>query len=190
MLVLVAFACLWKLSQLDNIKVFKFLPETYAGLVQTLHKKCIFLLKISSVNVTNLQFPVDLVAFADETLNGKLDFYAVKTQSVASSLYFEAREVQVKLRCIFQHFLHVLFNFAFCHGREPSFIFFICCTSLWCNLNPIQVWARGQKSLPTSFSLVTATNVGIKLWLLILTFLPHWFKISRPYLELVPNYWT
>ena len=40
----------------------------------TLHKKWSFLSRISSVNVTNPQFPVDLVIFTGEILNGKLHF--------------------------------------------------------------------------------------------------------------------
>ena len=37
-------------------------------------KKWSFQLKISSVNVTEPQFPADLVTFTEETLNGKLHF--------------------------------------------------------------------------------------------------------------------
>ena len=52
---------------------------------------------------------------------------------------------------------------------------------------------EGQKRPATSFSPVTSTNVRISPWN-ILTFsfnlLPHWCKVSRPYLVPVPNYWT
>ena len=43
----------------------------------TLHKQWSFPLRISLVNVTTLQFPVDLVTFTEEILNEKLHFYAV-----------------------------------------------------------------------------------------------------------------
>ena len=45
---------------------------------------------------------------------------------------------------------------------------------------------------PSSFFPVTSTNVRISLknWLLVLTLLLHWCKISRPYLVQVPNYWA
>ena len=50
-----------------------------------------------------------------------------------------------------------------------------------------------QKGSPTSFSPVTLPTQKLAyktLWLLILTLFPHWCKISRPYLVLLPNYWT
>ena len=46
---------------------------------------------------------------------------------------------------------------------------------------------------PTSFSLVTSTNVRIShkiVWLLVSTPLPHLCKFSRPCLVQVSNYWT
>ena len=45
----------------------------------------------------------------------------------------------------------------------------------------------------SSFSPVSSTNGGLASktsWLLVLTVLSHWRKISRPYLVPVPNYWT
>ena len=39
----------------------------------------------------------------------------------------------------------------------------------------------------------TSTNVKIdpkSLWLIVSILFPHWFKILRPYLVPVPNYWT
>ena len=63
-------------------------------------------------------------------------------------------------------------------------------------INPIQncVGGGGQKDFPpTSFSPVTSANVGISpqnFLTVILTLLPHWCKLSRRYLEPVPNYWT
>ena len=45
----------------------------------------------------------------------------------------------------------------------------------------------------TSVSPVTSTNLGSSpksFWLLVLTLLPHWCKVSRFYLVPVPNYWT
>ena len=64
-------------------------------------------------------------------------------------------------------------------------------------LNPIQDRGRegcggGRKAPPTSFSPVTSTYelVPKTFWLLVLTFLPHWYKTSRSYLVPVPNYWT
>ena len=39
-----------------------------------LHKKLSFSLKIYSINVTNPQFPADLVPFTEEILTGKLHF--------------------------------------------------------------------------------------------------------------------
>ena len=50
-----------------------------------------------------------------------------------------------------------------------------------------------HKKPPTSFSHATSTNVEISpktFWLLILTLLPLWCKMSRPYLVSVPNYWV
>ena len=41
---------------------------------KSLHKKSSFPLRISSVNVTKPQFPVDLVAFTQENFNGKFHF--------------------------------------------------------------------------------------------------------------------
>ena len=46
---------------------------------------------------------------------------------------------------------------------------------------------------PTSFSPVTSTNIRFgpqTSWLLVLTLLPHYCKISSLYLVPVPNYWT
>ena len=54
----------------------------------------------------------------------------------------------------------------------------------------------GQKQGATSFSPVTSCKSPLyksapkTFWLLVLNFLPHWYKISRPYLVLVPSYWT
>ena len=53
----------------------------------------------------------------------------------------------------------------------------------------------GAKRPPTSFSPVTSTNVGLApktFWLLVLTLLEHWCKISSLYLAPVSNYrtWT
>ena len=57
--------------------------------------------------------------------------------------------------------------------------------------------AIGHKKGPSiSFSPVTFTNVELSpytpktFWPLVLTFLPHWCKISRSYLAQIPNYWT
>ena len=50
----------------------------------------------------------------------------------------------------------------------------------------------GKKATPTSFSPATSTNVGFDpktFWLLFLTLLPHWCKISSLYLVPVPNHW-
>ena len=38
-----------------------------------------FPLRISSVNVANMQFPADLVTFTEEILNGKLHFLYLVT---------------------------------------------------------------------------------------------------------------
>ena len=61
------------------------------------------------------------------------------------------------------------------------------------SIKPIQ---DGEQKAPppllTSFSPVTSTNVRISpktFQLLVLTFLPHWCKISRLYLVPVPDYW-
>ena len=51
--------------------------------------------------------------------------------------------------------------------------------------NPIQ---DGRKTSPTSFSPVTAQNVGISLQKLVL--FPYWCKNSSSYLVPVINYWT
>ena len=64
--------------------------------------------------------------------------------------------------------------------------------------NPIQDgggrgWGWGKKASATSFSPVTSTNVRISLktfWLLVLTLLTDWCKISSLYLVQVPDYWT
>ena len=54
--------------------------------------------------------------------------------------------------------------------------------------------ARWQlKDPPNSFSSVTSANVAASpktFWLLVLTLLPHWCKISSSYLVPVPNYST
>ena len=58
------------------------------------------------------------------------------------------------------------------------------------SFNPIH--DRGKRPT-TSFPPVTSTNFGFSrknFWLLVSTLLPHWPKISRPYLVSVPNYWT
>ena len=49
-------------------------------------------------------------------------------------------------------------------------------------IKPIRNGERGQKVPPTSFLTVTSTNVEISLKNLVLYLLPHWGKISRPYL--------
>ena len=57
----------------------------------------------------------------------------------------------------------------------------------WINSVP---WQNGA---PTSFSAVTPTNVWLDpkiFWLIVSTFLRHLHKISKRYLEPVPNYWT
>ena len=62
------------------------------------------------------------------------------------------------------------------------------------HINPAE--DRGKKfptpQPPTSFSVVTSTNVEISLWktlwLLVLNFLPHWCKILKPYVFLIKNY--
>ena len=65
-------------------------------------------------------------------------------------------------------------------------------------LNPIQddYWGGGRrdkKTSPTSFSPVTLQTLKLPLktfWLLVLTLLSHWCKISRLYLVTLPNYST
>ena len=50
-----------------------------------------------------------------------------------------------------------------------------------------------QKNPPTNFSPVASTNIGIRsktFWSVVLILLPHWSKISRPYLVPVLSYWT
>ena len=62
-------------------------------------------------------------------------------------------------------------------------------TGFW-SLNTIQ---DGGKRPTSSFPPVTSTNAGFSLqnfWLLVSALLPHWPKISRPYLVSVPSYWT
>ena len=58
----------------------------------------------------------------------------------------------------------------------------------------LYIFGPPAKSLPpTSFSVVTPTNVKIRpkiFWLLVSTFLPLLCKISRSYLKPVRNYWT
>ena len=62
-------------------------------------------------------------------------------------------------------------------------------------INPIKGRGGGKKTPipPTRFSSVTSSNVGISpqnFWLLVLTLLTDWCKISSFYLVPVPNYWT
>ena len=50
---------------------------------------------------------------------------------------------------------------------------------------------EGKKATPTSFSPATSTDIGFgpkTFWLLVLTLLPHWCKISSLYLVPVPNH--
>ena len=57
----------------------------------------------------------------------------------------------------------------------------------------IGLFSEPQKFKVLLFPHVTSINVKITLktcWLLLLTLLPHWCKLSRPYLVPVPNYWT
>ena len=57
----------------------------------------------------------------------------------------------------------------------------------------IGLFSEPQKFKVLLFPPVTSINVKITLktcWLLLLTLLPHWCKLSRPYLVPVPNYWT
>ena len=62
------------------------------------------------------------------------------------------------------------------------------------DFNRIQDGGRGDgggvaKRLPTGFSPVTSANVEISPKnFLTFSVLLHWFKVSRPYLVLVPNY--
>ena len=56
----------------SNNAVFQLTTQDTCTL--TLHKKPSFPLRISSVNMTNSQFPADLVTFIEEILNGKLHF--------------------------------------------------------------------------------------------------------------------
>ena len=49
-------------------------PQVAASEQWTLHKNWSFPLRISSVNVTYLQFPADLATFTDKNFNGKLHF--------------------------------------------------------------------------------------------------------------------
>ena len=60
------------------------------------------------------------------------------------------------------------------------------------DVNPIHDGGT-TKRLPTSLSPSTSTKVGISpqtIWLLILTVLTHWCKISRSRLFPIPYYWT
>ena len=58
-------------------KTFKRRPERLLNVLYNNAQKMKFSIKISSVNVTNSQFPADLVTFTGEMLNGKLHFCAV-----------------------------------------------------------------------------------------------------------------
>ena len=82
---------------------------------------------------------------------------------------------------------------------------FIVSDSMWVNgfemseclhfpFNPIWDGGGGQKAhplpvLPLSL-LQKMEKVPPNFWLLVLTILPHWCKILRPYLVTVPNYLT
>ena len=55
-------------NMLLKVQSCKLYNNKYMTLQHTLHKKCSFLLKVSSVNVTNL------VTFTEETINGKFHF--------------------------------------------------------------------------------------------------------------------
>ena len=57
----------------------------------------------------------------------------------------------------------------------------------------IGLFSEPQKFKVLLFPPVTSINVKIThktCWLLLLTLLPHWCKLSKPYLVPVPNYWT
>ena len=65
------------------------------------------------------------------------------------------------------------------------------------NLTLFRMEGKREKSspLPTSFSPVTSIKklqevVPKTFWLLVLTLLSHWCKVSNSYLVPVPNYWT
>ena len=67
----------------------------------SLHKKGSFHLRISSVNVTsaNPLFPVDLVTFIEEILNGKLDFLCrVLCWGGGMRLAFRPSETRIMLK--------------------------------------------------------------------------------------------
>ena len=59
-----------------NLKDLDYQPDQpqQPGQPQQLHKKWSFPLRISSVNMTKLHFPADLVTLTEEILNGKLHF--------------------------------------------------------------------------------------------------------------------
>ena len=60
------------------------------------------------------------------------------------------------------------------------------------DFNPIQD-GDGGKKVPYQFFPLTLQTCELSqktFWLLVLTILSHWYKIWRPYLVLVPNYWT
>ena len=58
-------------------------------------QKCSFSLRISSVNVTNPQFPTDLVTFTEEILNEKLQFLC---SDIYVQLLVELFEINLDLR--------------------------------------------------------------------------------------------
>ena len=83
--------------------------------------------------------------------------------------------------------IHITFKFVSLHNLMKLIDMY---TNL--PLNPIQDW-RGRKGLllTSRFFSVTSGNVGLppkSFWILFLTIFPHWFKISKPYLEAVLNY--
>ena len=55
--------------------------------IVALYKKWSFLLKIYSVNVTNLQETADLVTFLEQILNGKLHFFCSVVYNCSRNFY-------------------------------------------------------------------------------------------------------
>ena len=73
----------------------------------TLHKKWSFPLRISSVNVTNQQFPADLVTFSEEMLNGKLHILSNATKE-SNALPVSSVNLFIKDLLGLQHISHFL----------------------------------------------------------------------------------
>ena len=121
-------------------------------------QKCSFSLRISSVNVTNPQFPTDLVTFTEEILNEKLQFLCsdiyvqllvelfeinldLRTSSTSSStsLVRILLSIPIKLRSLFWCMTYVSSGISNNCKKFKSYYTFHSCIG-WINWSIINYW--------------------------------------------------